>query len=117
MERRKYERIPTSMFVFVRHDGGEAVGDVVNASMNGIVVNTSNTIPIGTDVDIHIKLDGKTAAKSIGFCGKVARKDSKKTAIHIETIDMDSFLVWHNMVNRFQKEAPDRNGTRQRKAS
>jgi len=82
------------MFVFVRHDEGEAIGDVVDASLNGIRVKTANSIPINTDVDIHIQLSGTSEGKSVRFGGKVIRKDPNEIAIHIETIDMDSFLIW-----------------------
>ena len=117
MERRKYKRTGISMFVLVRHDDGEPVGEVVNASLNGILIRTANSIPADADVDIHIQLSGTPEGKSVRFGGKVVRKNSKETGIHIEAIDMDSFLVWHEMVNRFHEEAVNGNSTRKREAS
>ena len=117
MERRKYKRTGISMFVFVRYDDGEAIGEVVNASLNGILVRTANTIPAEADVDIHIQLSGTPEGKSVRFGGKVVRKDSKETAIHIEAVDMDSFLVWREMVTRFHEEASNGSNTRKREAS
>jgi len=105
------------MFVFVRHDEGEAIGDVVDASLNGIRVKTANSIPINTDVDIHIQLSGTSEGKSVRFGGKVIRKDPNEIAIHIETIDMDSFLIWRDMVNLFQDGVSRKNLAPHREAS
>ena len=103
--------------MFVRQEKGEVVGDVINASLNGILVKTANSIPLDADVDIHIQLDGTNAVNSVKFCGKVIRKDPSEIAIHIDTIDMDSFLVWRDMVNRFHGGASHKNDAPHREAS
>ena len=105
------------MFVFVRYGDGEAVGDVVNASLNGILVKTANSIPRDADVDVHIQLGGTSAVKSIKFRGKITRRASNVAAIHIQAIDMDSFVVWREMVNRFEQQALQENDIPHREAS
>ena len=90
------------MFAFVRHDDGEAIGEVVDASLNGIRVKTANFIPADAEVDIHIQLSGTSKGESVRFSGNVVRKDPKEIGIHIKTIDMDSFLIWREMVSKFQ---------------
>ncbi|MCK5114632.1 MAG: PilZ domain-containing protein [Phycisphaerae bacterium] len=117
MERRKYKRTPMSMFVFVGHDNGEAVGEVIDASLNGIRVKTAKAIPTDAEVDIQIQLGGKSDGKSVKFGGRVVRRDPKEVGIHIETIDMDSFLVWREMVNQFLDAATNGHHTLKREAS
>lgn len=60
-------------------------------SLKGLYVETEETFPLGTEVDIKLSLSGSTSELILNMSGKVTRVEKKGMAVGFSTINEDSF--------------------------
>jgi len=98
MNERNKSRVVFHVNASLEYDGHTANGDVENLSTNGMFMNTSENIPINTDVEVSIYLSGTTSELSLKINGIVIRKDVKGVAVNFKEIEFDSFIHLKNII-------------------
>ena len=69
-----------------------------NLSMEGIFVQTSESIPINSMVNLILELITDTSSMSLNINGSIMRKDKNGYAINFTDVDINSFIVLRNIV-------------------
>jgi CheY-like chemotaxis protein len=59
-ERRRFRRVPIKAEVSIRSDASELAGETMDISMNGMLVRTSHTLPVGSLVEVSLFADSET---------------------------------------------------------
>lgn len=67
-------------------------------SLKGLYVETEDTLPIGTEVKIHLQLTGGTSELFINMQGVVARVDKLGMGIDFQEVDLESFFHLRNII-------------------
>jgi CheY-like chemotaxis protein len=70
-ERRRFRRVPMKAEVSIRSDVSELAGETIDISMNGMLVRTSHTFPVGLPVEVSLFVHSET--EPIVGLGSVAR--------------------------------------------
>ena len=91
MEQRKYSRSPVSLSVQVRLESGVLVeGNASNISLNGLLLETERSLPLGSPVKIQMTIGHGNEKTDIMCPGVVSRLDERGVAIEIGKIDDES---------------------------
>jgi len=98
MSGRNSSRIAFHVNASILYDGHNVNGSVENLSTNGMFMNTTENIPVDTDVDVSIYLSGTTSELSLKINGVVVRRDEKGVAINFKEIEFDSFIHLRNII-------------------
>lgn len=67
-------------------------------SLKGVYVETKDSLPIGTEVQIVVDLAGSTSLLSLRMVGQVARLDDEGMGLDFSEVDLDSFFHLRNIV-------------------
>jgi CheY-like chemotaxis protein len=59
-ERRRFRRVPVKAEVSIRSDVSELAGETIDISMNGMLVRTSHTLPLGSLVEVSLFVHSET---------------------------------------------------------
>jgi CheY-like chemotaxis protein len=59
-ERRRFRRVPVKAEVSIRWDASELAGETIDISMNGMLVRTSHTLPVGSLVEVSLFVHSET---------------------------------------------------------
>ena len=70
-ERRRFRRVPVKAEVSIRSDASELAGETIDISMNGMLVRTSHTLPLGALVEVSLFVHSE--AEPIVGLGSVVR--------------------------------------------
>ena len=98
MDERNKSRVVFHVNASIEYDGHTVNGDVENLSTNGMFMNTSEKIPVDTDVDVSIYLSGTTSELSLKINGIIVRNESKGVAVNFREIEFDSFIHLRNII-------------------
>lgn len=98
MEERNKTRVVFHVNASIEYNSHTINGDVQNLSTNGMFMNTSEKIPLDTEVEVSIYLSGTTSELSLKINGVITRRDDKGVAISFKEIEFDSFLHLKNII-------------------
>jgi hypothetical protein len=98
MDERNKSRVVFHVNASLEYDGHTVNGDVENLSTNGMFMNTSENIPINTEVEVSIYLSGTTSELSLKINGIIIRKEEKGVAVNFKEIEFDSFIHLKNII-------------------
>ncbi len=98
MEGRNNTRVVFHVNATIEYNSHTINGDVENLSTNGMFMNTTEKIPLDTEVEVSIYLSGTTSELSLKINGVVTRIDEKGVAINFKEIEFDSFLHLKNII-------------------
>lgn len=98
MDGRNGSRVVFHVNAAVDYNGKTINGDVQNLSTNGMFMNTSESIPVDTPVEVSIYLSGSTSELSLKISGIVIRKEPSGIAVNFQEIEFDSFLHLRNII-------------------
>jgi CheY-like chemotaxis protein len=70
-ERRRFRRVPLKVKVRIKSDKAELVGETIDISMNGALVSSAHTLPLGSLIEISLYF--RDGAKPIVGLGSIAR--------------------------------------------
>ena len=98
MEKRSNTRILFNVSAIIKYKDKEIKGNVVNLSLNGILVKTDEEIPVGGEIIINIMMEGSTSQLTINLDGIVKRSGKSEIAAEFKSIDLDSFIHLKNIV-------------------
>jgi len=98
MEARNKSRIVFHVNAAIEYDGRTINGDVENLSTNGMYINTTEKIPVDTEVEVSIYLSGTTSELSLKINGIIVRIDAKGAAVEFKEIEFDSFIHLRNII-------------------
>ena len=98
MEKRAVTRVLFNVKSSVKFGDKTIIGDVINISMHGMLLQTSEQIPENEIVDAQIYMEGTTSELKINVQGRILRSDKTGTAIAFKSVDIDSFIHLKNIV-------------------
>lgn len=98
MEKRSNTRILFSVSAIVKYKEKEITCNVVNLSLNGILLSTNESIPVGEEVNINILMEGGNSQLTINLDGVIKRTGDSEIAAEFTSIDLDSFIHLKNIV-------------------
>ncbi len=100
MRSRKFTRIKfkTEAMVMVGTKSYPAMAE--NLSLNGILLRTERTMPIGNRVSISFNLPSASNSSTITVDGVVVRNDVHGVAFQFTSVDHDSFAHLKTVINR-----------------
>ncbi|CAH2032086.1 PilZ domain-containing protein [Trichlorobacter ammonificans] len=99
MSTRKFSRVGFHVMATVSSGGRSFQGRVSNLSMNGMLLETEEQLPMGEVVDITISLPGTEPEITVAFTGRVCRLTEGDIAFRFEMIDLDSYTHLRNIVS------------------
>jgi hypothetical protein len=99
MEHRRFTRVDFRVEGVLTGPNGTARGEVENLSLAGLLLRTSDVLPEGEIVNVHIALSG-TETASIEASGKIARRQNGSLAVELQLsgIDIDSLTHLRSVV-------------------
>jgi hypothetical protein len=100
MEKRNTIRVPFHVRSIVKYKDITIDGDVINLSTGGMLLNTSDTVPVDESVQVSIFLYGSSSHLALDITGKVVRGSAKGLAIKFTELDLDSFIHLRNIISR-----------------
>jgi hypothetical protein len=90
-ERRKFSRIPLNSIAIIRNRKAQNEGKIENLSLNGALVNLSERVESGGDLEIEIFVVEPKSDLSIKLNGKVLRQTTEGIAIQFTGMYLDDF--------------------------
>jgi hypothetical protein len=81
-------------------------GDSRNLSLNGIFVETDETIAVHTPCTVSIYLSGTAVPRCLSAPGEVVRSEARGIAIAFDPMDIDTYTELRNIV-RYNSQDPD----------
>lgn len=103
---RRYSRVNWHSQAVVTAGGSDALGPVLDISLNGVLVGTDPGQGPGAPCDVRIQL-GDDPEQSIAASGEVVRRDAQGVAVRFETMDLDSAAHLRRLVT-LNSEDPGR---------
>jgi len=98
MERRNFTRVPFQSRAVVSYEGKNFEGEVKNLSLNGMLLQVAERLPLDEEVEIKMFLSGTSSELSLNLKGKVSRHEYVGLAFHFTGMDLDSFTHLRNIV-------------------
>ncbi len=98
MEKRRNTRVTFGVGAVIKYKRKSIECNVINLSLNGVLIECSKEIPLNAEVKIGIFMEGSTSKLKINVEGKVIRSSASETAIMFNSIDLDSFIHLKNIV-------------------
>ena len=92
MDKRKTTRVLYNVMAEIAYDDKSIQGEVINLSLRGMLLKTTDNIPINTRTNITLFLIGSTSELKIQLTGVVIRSDERGAALQFKKIDLDSFI-------------------------
>ena len=107
-EKRRRVRVPfrTEIIIDYAKHKMHFGGDSVNLSLSGILVETKEEIPLGTDCRVRLRLTGTREPTELIMDGRVVRQDHSGFGIQFDEMDLDSYTLLKEVV-RHNAEDPD----------
>ncbi len=98
MEKRTTTRVIFSVNSKIKCNNKILEGNIINISLNGILIQTPEKLNTDTEIDVEICMEGTTSQLTVSVQGKVIRSDENGTAIEFKSIDIDSFVHLKNII-------------------
>ena len=99
MNRRRFARKQIEAVAALRWAGGQTItGGISDVSLNGLSVQSKESLPEGTEVQVFLSASEGISSASVEFHGVVVRSEEGHVAVHIETLDPSAFLQWRALV-------------------
>ena len=97
--KRQFTRAQVQMQVQVTPaQGAPITGQVLNLSLNGVLLTLPSPLPAGQECCVAISLEGMTEPESVNLKGHVVRSQEQTVAITFEETDSDSVQHLRNLV-------------------
>jgi hypothetical protein len=96
--KRNFTRITFQAEAIIKYRGQSLQGEIENLSLKGMLLHSTEMIPIHEPVEIQILLSGSSSDLAISLKGDVIRHDSNAMAIHFREMDLDSFIHLKNII-------------------
>lgn len=96
---RSFSRVDFTIDALLTQDDQVIRGEVKNVSLQGVFVETGQTLNPEKPVNISIHLTGTSPEIAITATGNVVRADVKGLGIHFTKVDVDSFVHLRNVVS------------------
>lgn len=108
-EKRSGVRVSFRSRIQVHYEGKvmDLQGDSANISMKGILVESSETIAVGTKCRVVLSLAGTREPLELTMAGEVIRHDTAGFGIHFEEMDLDSYSTLKEIVRHNVAGDPD----------
>lgn len=87
MEKRQFTRIPAGGQVSLRCGSIEATGELLDISLNGVLVRCNMLVPVGEQVRLTLQLRDLPAGTSIALSGTVVRMGFGTLAATFQDVD------------------------------
>ncbi|HLZ91835.1 MAG TPA: response regulator [Candidatus Acidoferrum sp.] len=85
---RRTRRVPLRSKVRIKFRGQEIEGETVNVSMEGMLIQTPRTLPVGSSVDVSLQLS--QAMKAVVGAGSVVRVEGhERMGIHLGRLTLE----------------------------
>lgn len=105
-EAREFTRSPVSALAQVRLESGVLVeGNAHDVSLNGVLFNSTQALPVGNHVHVTLLLDGGNGEQRIEAEGHVVRLIEEGVAIEFEHINAESLEHLKRLVLYNAKDA------------
>jgi hypothetical protein len=98
MEKRVNTRVTFGVAAIVKYKRQSIKCNVINLSLNGLLLKSEKEIPKDAEVKVGILMEGTTSKLKINMEGVVVRSSAAETAIVFNSIDLDSFVHLKNIV-------------------
>jgi hypothetical protein len=100
INQREFTRVHVAIYVELRVGGAVVIsGKLENISLNGLLLQTTTTVPEGTPCIARIHLDGGSAGPVIEAKGSVVRVEPGVLAVHFgQILDPDGLRHLSNLV-------------------
>ncbi|MGH9425468.1 MAG: PilZ domain-containing protein [Terriglobia bacterium] len=96
---RRFSRVQVQLFVEIRHDDIHLSSNKTHdVSMKGLFVHTGKTLPIGTQCNVKLMLEGSQGEQSIEVRGQVVRVTNAGMAVEFHESDLDSYQRLRNLI-------------------
>ncbi len=89
---RKFTRATFSLQAELDHRGKISQGEVVNLSLQGLLVRTRATIQPGEPLRITLRVTGQTSSLAIHADATAVRATAEGVAVRFEKVDLDSYI-------------------------
>lgn len=99
MERRVYPRSELTLPLTLTYNNVEIAGETLNVSINGLFVRIDKDLEIHSRVKLSIQLE-KDKSDVVECCGEIIRKEDYWVGIKIESMELQSYIKWRNIVTR-----------------
>jgi PilZ domain len=96
--RRDFTRVTTGVGAEIIVGGRTTFGTVQDVSLNGVFVQCSDSLPVGSQCGVNIILQGTQAPMRVSEKGRVTRANDTGMAIEFDEVDVDSFAHLRNLV-------------------
>ena len=71
-ERRRFRRIPMQVKVRIKSANAELVGETIDISLNGALVRSAQTLPLGSLIEVSLYLlDGMKPVVGLGYVVRI----------------------------------------------
>jgi hypothetical protein len=98
-ERRNFSRVDFKVSALLQADGVALKGEVKDLSLHGLYLETSESLPPGTQVEITIYLSASPEPVVINVSGSVARLVPGGVGCVFEKMDVDSFAHLRSIIS------------------
>ena len=99
MNKRKFSRVNFKVSASIRVGDQTFYGVVENLSMNGMLLITDASFPVGQSVETTIFLEGSDPAILVCCNGRVSRTQENSLGITFEKIELDSYTHLRNVIS------------------
>ena len=107
-EKRKFTRVNVNFQVSVKSGANPSIkGTSRDISMGGLIVETGDSLPVGSECDVTVHLSSGTEPVEIQCRGKVNRPGLGGMAVEFSGIDLDSGYHLRRLV-LYDSADPDR---------
>ena len=97
-EKRKNIRIPFTVEASINYHDRVIEGEVLNISLQGMLIEINNEIPLNEELAVKMLLSGYKTGKSLELHGHVVRSDNSGTAIRLIKLNMESLIDLRNIL-------------------
>lgn len=92
--KREFLRAPTSLSVELQVEGETIVAQVINVSLNGVLIKYPHDVVLGTPCRVALLLTETVPVVRIEASGRFVRSDASGVAVHFDKIEgIESY--WH----------------------
>ncbi len=98
MEKRNNTRVTFEVGAIIKYKKKMIECEVVNLSLNGVLLKAKTIIPENEEVKLDILMEGTTSKLIVNLKGIVVRTDASEIAVEFKSIDLDSFMHLKNIV-------------------
>lgn len=98
MEKRSNTRVPYEVSAIIKYKRVKIKCQVINLSMNGVLLRTETELPASEKVKIEIFMEGTTSELRINLEGTIVRSANEELAVEFTSVDLDSFIHLKNII-------------------